>query len=374
MRHLSEGTLRRIQDEPLALSADDQRHYESCLECRQRYHRIEQDAVKVGNLLALPEIRPDVAAGLARVNASLSAAPQLSRFSVFGKRSNAISWSLPRAARPVGALALAAILLVAFTATGVTQRLIPILEVKNIVGVRVSPSDLQKTPRVLDYGTFRWVEGPPEPSEVPDASTAAARTALPLLKPSYLPASLTGPARYAVVGHSTASFTFDSKKLEKSAAEAGVEVPPMPTSIDGSTLYISGGPALLEYFSSAGLPSSTSSPTGFPLLVIAEGKSPVVTSTGATAAQLEAYAFAQPGIPADLRAQLQSIKDPSSTLPIPIPSQFAASRTVKVQGVNGLLVDAGLGAAVIWQKGGIVYAVGGQLTPDQVLQIANSIG
>ena len=373
MRHLSEGTLRRIQDEPLALSADEQRHYESCLECRQRYEQIEQQAGKVASLLALPEINPDVATGFAKVKARLASDSERHPLGVLARRSGALSWALPRSARPIAALALVAAVLATFTATGVAQRLSQIFEARNIVGVNVSPSDLHKAPRVLDYGTFRWVEGPPEPSDVADASTAAARTGLPLLRPSYLPASVPRSARYAIVGHSTASFTFESKKLEKSAAAAGVEVPPMPSSIDGSTLYISGGPGLLESFSSLTVPSSTSAPTAFPLLVIAEAKSPVVTSTGATAEQLEAYAMAQPGIPADLRAQLQSIKDPSSTLPIPIPSQFASSRSVKVQGVTGLLVDAGLGAAVIWQKGGIVYAVGGQFTPDQVLQIANSI-
>jgi hypothetical protein len=373
VRHLSEGTLRRIQDEPLALSADEQRHFESCPECRERFVQVEQEAGRVADLLALPEIRPDVAAGLAMVNARLASSTRGSPLGILATRSSALSWRLPRSTRPLAALALAALILVTFAATGVAQHLSQIFELKTIVGVKVSPSELQKTPRLLDYGTFRWVEGPPEPTEVANASTAAARTGLPVLKPSYLPTSATGPAAYAVVGHSTASFTFDSKKLEKSAAAAGVTVPPMPASIDGSTLYISGGPGLVEYFSSAAVPSSTSSATGLPLLVIGEAKSPIVTSTGATAEQLEAYALAQPGIPADLRAQLQSIKDPSSTLPIPIPSQFAASRTVKVQGVNGLLVDAGLGAAVVWQRGGIVYAVGGQLTPDQVLQIANSI-
>jgi hypothetical protein len=364
--------LRRIQDEPLALSADEQRHYESCAECRLRFQRIEGNTQDVTRLLSLPEIEPDAAVGLAKVNARLASSTRRGRLDIL-ERSSALSWRLPRSTRPIAALALAAILLVAFTATGTAQRLSQIFEVKNIVGVRVSPSELQKTARLLDYGTFRWVEGPPEPTEVADPSTASARSGLPVLKPSYLPAYVTGPARYAVVAHSTASFTFDARKLQTSAGAAGVKVAPMPPSIDGSTLYISGGPGLVEYFSSRAASPNTNSAEGLPLLVIGETRAPVVSSTGATRDQLEAYALAQPGIPSDLRAQLQSIKDPSSTLPIPIPSQFAASRPVQVQGVNGLLVDAGLGAAVIWQKGGIVYAVGGQLTPEQVLQIANSL-
>jgi hypothetical protein len=110
-----------------------------------------------------------------------------------------------------------------------------------------------------------------------------------------------------------------------------------------------------------------------PRLVIAETRTPTVTSTGASATQLQDYLLSQPGVPADVAVQLRAIRDPSSTLPIPVPSGLATSRQVRVQGVQGVLVDAGFAVGVIWQKGGIIYAVGGQLTPDQVLQIAASL-
>ena len=98
-----------------------------------------------------------------------------------------------------------------------------------------------------------------------------------------------------------------------------------------------------------------------------------MTSTGASARQLEDYLLSQPGVPADIAAQVRAIQDPTSTLLVPVPSGLATSRTVRVQGVDGLLVDAGIGAGVVWQKGGIIYAVLGQLTPDQILQIAASL-
>jgi hypothetical protein len=48
---------------------------------------------------------------------------------------------------------------------------------------------------------------------------------------------------------------------------------------------------------------------------------------------------------------------------------------VTVQGVQGLAVgdSTGLGSVVIWEKDGIIYGVGGPLTEDQVLDIANSL-
>ena len=76
-----------------------------------------------------------------------------------------------------------------------------------------------------------------------------------------------------------------------------------------------------------------------------------------------------------LAAQIRAIKDPSSTLPVPIPVDMATSKKVTVQGVEGIFVgdSTGLGSAVIWQKDGIVYGVAGTLTEQQVLAVANSL-
>jgi hypothetical protein len=107
--------------------------------------------------------------------------------------------------------------------------------------------------------------------------------------------------------------------------------------------------------------------------VIAQTRVPTVDSTGATAAELEDYLLSQPGVPPDIAAQIRAIKDPSSTLPIPIPKGLATTEQVQVNGVQGLLIKAVLGAGVVWQKNGVIYAVGGQLTPEQVLAIATSL-
>jgi hypothetical protein len=100
---------------------------------------------------------------------------------------------------------------------------------------------------------------------------------------------------------------------------------------------------------------------------------PTVDSTGATATELEDYLLSQPGVPPDIAAQIKAIKDPSTTLPIPIPKGLATTEPVQINGVQGLLIKAVLGAGVVWQKNGVIYAVGGQLTPDQVLAIATSL-
>jgi hypothetical protein len=174
---------------------------------------------------------------------------------------------------------------------------------------------------------------------------------------------------FGVVSHATGSLTLDAQRLRASAAKNGVRVNPMPATLNGSKLVVNGGPALLEAW---GL-SIGANQNQVPTLVILQTRVPTVDSTGATAAELEAYLLSQPGVPPDIAAQIKAIKDPSTTLPIPIPKGLATTDSVQVNGAPGVLIKAVLGAGVVWTKKGVIYAVGGQLTPDQVLAIATSL-
>jgi len=164
--------------------------------------------------------------------------------------------------------------------------------------------------------------------------------------------------------------TFDAARLRASASKASVHVSPMPSSIDGSTLVVNGGPALIEAW---GISDTRTGTASIPTLVIAQTRVPTVDSNGASRAQLEDYLLSQPGVPPELAAQIKAIKDPSTTLPIPIPKGLATTESVQVNGTPATLIKAVLGAGVVWVKNGVIYAVGGQLTPDQVLAIATSL-
>ena len=47
MRHVPDGTLRRLIDEPFAVADRDARHVEGCGRCRARSQRIAEDAATV---------------------------------------------------------------------------------------------------------------------------------------------------------------------------------------------------------------------------------------------------------------------------------------------------------------------------------------
>jgi hypothetical protein len=258
----------------------------------------------------------------------------------------------------------------------VAETILTIFEPKQVVAVPITSSDVRTAEGFAQYGTLEW-SAQPKPYDVPDLATAARETGLAILAPAraQLPASVRDTApRYGVMPKTTATFTFSAERTRESASRLGRTPPPMPANIDGSKLFISGGPAVVQVYE-AGSPGETRLGSAMPQLVIAQGRGPVVQSDGLTVEQLQQYLLAQPGITPQLAAQIRAIKDPSSTLPIPIPVSAASSKKVTVQGVEGVFVgdSTGLGSAVIWSKDGIVYGVGGTLTEAEILAVANSL-
>jgi hypothetical protein len=281
--------------------------------------------------------------------------------------------------RGLAAAATVALVATLLTVSGLAETLLTIFEPKQLVAVPITVTDLSGAASFGAYGTLTWTEQP-KPYDVPDLRTAAHDSGMTVLVPGNLPAGVGAP-HYGVMNRTTATFTFSADKTRQAAAAQRRTPPPMPANIDGSKLFITGGPAVVAYYADSTSPTgatgvSGASPfTGMPKLIVAQGKPPVVQSDGVTVEQLQNYLLAQPGISPQLAAQIRAIKDPSSTLPVPIPVDMATSKKVTVQGVEGIFVgdSTGLGSAVIWQKDGIVYGVAGTLTEQQVLAVANSL-
>jgi hypothetical protein len=148
----------------------------------------------------------------------------------------------------------------------------------------------------------------------------------------------------------------------------------------GGTMGISGGDTRLRGQHAGMKGVATGRATGYregdiPSLVVAEAARPRITSTGATAKEIEDYLLAQPGVSPQLAAEIKAIGDPTTALPIPVPVERATAQTVQVQGTSGLAVgdNTGIGSGVIWEKDGVVYGVAGALPESQILAIANSL-
>lgn len=366
-----------MYDEPQTTTDSFRRHYAECARCQARFAEIAADAEAVAAVLSAPTPWVDSAAALAQVRSRTTAdsAPRSSwRPRLAGLREPYGG----RFVKPVAAM-VTAVLLVGATALtpagSLAQRFIDVFQPQQVVAVPVTSQDLRTLPDLSKYGT---VHAPAKVNDqhVASAAQASSLSGMTVLTPGTLPSSVPSQVTYDVVPSTTGSFTFSAAKTRKALAAARTSVltsrsrvRAMPRQINGSTLQVTVGQAVVATYGSAR--------EMIPPLVIGQMKAPTVSSTGASVKQIEDYVLSLPGVSPRLAQSIKSIGDPvtSSTLPIPFPADMAHSQSVTVQGAQGVALgdNTGLGSAVIWEKAGIIYGVAAPLTQDQVIAIANSL-
>ncbi len=368
MKHLADGTLRRLCDDPLTITAPAREHLQGCARCHARHAAIADTARDVATLFgpaatssANPRARAQIRTQLGKIRGRPSLATQ-------------VAMALdPRGARrrfsTAVSLAVAAMLVLGLALTpagSLAQSFFTIFQARNFAIVSVSMSDLKALPNLSHYGTMVAPRSG-HPLTAASASQAATLSHEAVLVPGSLPADVPSSVTYSIMGPSTASFTFSAARARETAAKAGKALPPMPSSLDGSTLQVTIGPVVAAVYHDAR--------SAIPVLVVAQGPAHIITSTGASERTILAYLLAQPGISPALASSLRAIGDPATTLPIPIPVDLAHGTTIRVRGTAGVVIgdNTGLGSAVVWRSDGLVHAVAGTLSQDEVVAIANGL-
>ena len=364
MAHLSEGTLRRMVDEPEAHGADA-RHFETCTECQARFKAVADDARAITSLMAAPELKLDVESAFNRVQSAPAARSRFGfRLPVFRPGSRPMAFALVAAIAVVGLLAT---VIAQDTNTFTPQTLTP---------VPVTMADMESLSQLSAYGSVTWTKQP-QLQVVTSAAEAQTISGLKLPAVAKLPAGVSSTVTYAAMPQAVAVFTFSKDKAAAAAAQAGKTLPALPAGMEGAQLTVTVGPAVAEIYGNMNQPAANSdvSQLGLPQMVVAATTAPVATSSQVTVKQLEDYLIAQPGISAELKAAIKAIGDPSTTLPVPIPVQFATSSAVTIQGVQGIALgdNTGVGAGVIWVKNGVVYGVVGTIKKSDAEDVANHL-
>jgi anti-sigma factor RsiW len=368
VRHLNDGILRRLVDEPLAIADSQQRHLAACSACGVRYARIEADARDAFASLDLPAFSPNVATAMARVNPRVEAmAPARA-----GSRLEALRWRRPSFGHSLGSVTAVCAVVAAVTLTpagSLAQSFVTIFQPKQVTAVQLTSLDIQSLSQLRHYGTIH-VPARVSGQRATSVENAAKLSGNKVLVPSSVPSGVPNTVSFAVSPGATASFTFSAAKARTWAATTGKKLPTMPPRVDGSTIDVTVGATVVATYGACSTGCSA-----IPQLIIGQMVAPRIASTGANLTQLEDYVFSLPGTSQQLATELRSIGDPTSTLPIPIPSSFAHADAVTVQGVHGEAIgdDTGVGSLVVWEKDGVVYAVGGTLPLSQVESIANSL-
>ena len=363
MAHLTEGTLRRMVDDPDARVGADAAHLATCTQCKAQFDAIADDARSVATLFAVPEPRVDVARAFARVTAAPKAQP-------------ALGFRLPFAPRVqlalVAAVAAVSVVLVAFAAGGL------LFQPTKVQPVPITLSDIEALSQLADYGTFAWTKQPEfqVTANAADASAVAGGLSAPTV--SKLPTGVSNTVTYAGMSQAEATFTFSQAKAEAAAKAQGKAAPKLPANVDGATLTVKVGPAVGEVYGNMSAPASGSGGSeqlNLPQLIVAKSVAPTVSSTQVTVTDMKNVILQQPGVSDQLKKTISAISDPNDVLFIPVPVEYGTSTTVHVQGVDGVALgdNTGVGSAVVWVKDGHVYAVAGSIKQSDAIDIANNL-
>ena len=253
MRHADDGALRRMLDEPFAVSSDVKRHIDGCEQCRARAATIVQEAEAAKAALGTaPASGVDAVSAysrfIARQTTSARSDAGFHRLIGAGRR---------RFVAPaIGALAAAALVLAfLFTPIGtLAQSFLTIFEPHTFVAINISKGELQYMPDLKSFGTMAQ-QGATQHREVATAGLASALTHIPGRLPSYLPPSLSREAHYYAISPVSAAFRFSAARARAYAASVHKPIPPMPPGLDGSVLTLHAGPMIVVTYG-AQLPSA----------------------------------------------------------------------------------------------------------------------
>ena len=358
MRHPTDGTLRRLLDEPVGVADADRLHVAHCPECLAGLADAHQDAAAVAAALDVA-VSPDVDAGWRRLSTLPAAAPASPGPAVRAPRRRRTVLRSP----VVAALGVAA--LVAGASAAAAADWLQIFRAERTAPVSVTEADLVELPDLSAYGELE-VLAEPDVRDVPTAADAEAASGLPVPRVAELPRGVTGAPAYQVGDEASAVFTFSAEKAARAAAAAGEAPPPAPDGLDGSQFRLVAGPGVAAVWSEA---------HGVPALIVARGVAPTAYSSGVPFETARDYLLSLPGLSEDLASQLRTFSGDGSTLPLPVPASEVTTSTADVGGVSATVITSrdGTMAGVVWVDDGIVTAVAGSLSEDEVLSVAREL-
>jgi hypothetical protein len=357
MGHPTEGTLRRLLDEPAGVATTDREHAAACPACRRRLAAIRDDAELVGAALATGVdlgADVDVAGAWQRLPAPRHAGPG-------ARRPGRIRAALRRPAAATVAVAL----VVTGAGAAAANGWLPIFRTEKVVPVGLTTSDLNALPDLRDYGDV-VVDREPDVHPVAGAREAAAETGLDVPEVTRLPRGVTGEPAYQAGGEASVTFTFSADRAEGAARAVGRPLPPPPPGLDGSRVRLVAGPGVAAVWSKSGVP----------VLVVGRAVAPRgFSSSGVPFEVMRDYLLSMPGVPESVAAPLRTFNAQGSALPLPVPADRVSTSPAQVDGQPATVLatrDRSM-AAVVWVHGGVVTVVGGVLDNGEVLSIARSL-
>src|SRR5688500_2177637 len=170
MRHPTDGTLRRLLDEPAGVADDDREHVASCPVCLTGLAAARDDAAVAGGALRL-EVTTDVEEGWRRLSRAV-AADEPRRVAA---TTRAPRWRVALRRPVIAGIAVVALLTGASAAAATNW--LQIFHTEQIAPVTVTQGDLVQLPELSAYGKLEITQGP-HVRGVADAAAAQEATGL----------------------------------------------------------------------------------------------------------------------------------------------------------------------------------------------------
>jgi hypothetical protein len=357
MRHPTDGTLRRLVDEPAGVPDADRRHVAECPACLDGLAAARADATAAAAVLST-EAAPDVDRAWQRLSATVAADGRRRVPEAAPRRRRA--WL-----RSPAVAGLGVVLVLAGGGAAAAADWLQVFRTERVDPIEISSTELVQVPDLSAYGDLQLTQEP-DTEPVADAATARERTGLDVPEVGDLPEGVTGEPSYMVADVVGATFTFSAEKAAQAAAAEGEALPPLPAGLDGSSLRLEAGP---------GVATVWTQPTGVPTLVVANVVAPEVFSSGVPFETVRDYLLSLPGLPPGLADQLRDLSADAATLPLPVPADMVTSSTADVDGVPATVLTSkdGLFAGVVWVEDGVMTGVGGSLSADELLSVARGL-
>ena len=236
MRHPTDGTLRRLLDEPAGVPDNDREHVAGCPACLARLAAAREDAAAAGAALDV-ELAVDVDSAWQRLSHSIAAGGR-------GRAPAAKSADRWRTALRSPAVAALCVVAVLFGAGAVAAAdWVQIFQTERVAPVAITRTDLLELPDLSAYGDLE-VTQEADVRTVADADAAEEATGLSVPRVSELPRGVTGEPELQVGSRATAVFTFSVEQAAQMAAEYDEALPPPPPGLDGSRFRLNAGPGL----------------------------------------------------------------------------------------------------------------------------------
>jgi anti-sigma factor RsiW len=251
---------------------------------------------------------------------------------------------------------------------------------QQVTPITVTPQSQAEIQRTLNQlSNFGLVKAPgyvrngrPDASNsVGSVAEASQRVgfALKTPDPASLPAGLPTTPRIQVIPADEVRFTFDTAKARAYFQSTGHPEVNVPDRFNGTTLVVSmPAAALFQYTESSSRDALVIGQAG-------ELQVGVDSPRNVSLEELRDFLLGLPGLPADTAAQLRSISDWKTTLPIPIPADKVHWQSASFGGHPGLLLNdnSGVASAAVWQADGHLYGLAGSLKATDLQRVAASL-